>query len=377
MSSLKIIGQTKDLRTNTNVLYAEILAKDYIKLVGKDFDKFEIQRKRVDPKKYTRLKEDIKKGALIPAITLAIEFSQVSKYLSLIEASNYIKIQEFLNNQESIYILDGLQRTFIINDIEEENDQLNNEQKLLLEIWFEEDITHLIYRLIVLNSGQKPMSMRHQVELLFITLKNSLTSDIEDLELYLEKDNSLRSKSRKFAFDRIVNAYYSFLTKSPETDRDNLVVKKLNEDDILSSTETQLNQNYNLFKKYLKIYCELDSEIFRIYSSTEDLSSYKNWLSEENTLKSFFAAVSKFNIDDKREARLDKSLEKLIIDLKKAESGVDILDFAQYKKIKEGIDARKSNVGVATRKIIMDGFREYFMNEGEESFIESLKASTT
>src|SRR5690606_1804738 len=140
-------------------------------------------------------------------------------------------------------------RTYIINDLLNEGFIFKEDQKMLLEIWFEKEINHLIYRLIVLNSGQKPMSMRHQVELLFMTLKNSLSKDIDGLELYLEKDGQIRSKPKKFAFDRIVNAYYSFLTKSPETDRDNLVVKKLNEDDILSSTETELNENYASFKK--------------------------------------------------------------------------------------------------------------------------------
>lgn len=373
MSSLKLIGKTKDLRTNTNVLYAEILAKDYIELVGKDFDKFEIQRKRVEPKKYTRLKSDFKDGALLPGITLAIEFSQVEKYLKLIEENNFTEIRNLLIDKEEIYILDGLQRTYIINDLISEGLVVKEDQKLLLEIWFEKEINHLIYRLIVLNSGQKPMSMRHQVELLFMTLKSSLTKDIDGLELYLEKDGQIRSRAKKFAFDRIVNAYYSFLTKSPETDRDNLVVKKLSEDDILSSTETELNENYISFKKYLSKYCEIDSELFRVYSGNDSLSGYKNWLSEENTMKAFFAAVSKFKIDANRERRMDEALDKLVITLKGVSVNHDVLNFEQFNSIKSGIDSKKSNIGVALRKTIMDGFREYFMNEGDESFIECLR----
>jgi len=376
MSSLNIISKTKDLRTNTNVLYAEILVKDYLDLVGKDFDKFEIQRKRVDPKKYSRLKNDFKNGALLPGITLAIEFSQVEKYFKLIELSEYGEIKELLLKESDIYILDGLQRTYIIDDLVKENTDFKEGQKLLLEIWFEQNIDHLIYRLIVLNSGQKPMSMRHQVELLFMTLKNNLTSDIDGLELYLEKDNQIRSKAKKFAFDKIVNSYYSFLTKSPEIDRDNLVVKKLNEDDILSSTETELNENYTSFKKYLQIYSELDSEIYRIYQNHDELSSFKNWLSDENTMKAFFASVSRFKIDEKREARMDTALKKLLTTLRESNLNDDVLGLNVFNDIKKGIDPKKSNVGVALRKNILEGFREYFMNEGDESFIECLRIAT-
>jgi len=373
--SLKIIGQTKDYRTKTNVLYAEIKAQDYIQLVGADFDKFEIQRKRVDPKKYVRLKEDFKKGALLPAITLAVELNNVPKYKELIDNENYKSIEKELNDNEQIYILDGLQRTYIIADIQNTGETIHADQKLLLEIWFEENIDHLIYRLIVLNSGQKPMSMRHQVELLFMTLRKNLCSDIPDLELIRERDSMNRTRAKKFAFDKIVNAYYCFLTRTPETDRDNLVVKKMNEDDILSSTEKELNENYQNFHHFLKLYCELDTEFYRIYQNHEYLSSFKNWLAEENTIRSFFAALAKFNIDSKRQVRLNNSIDILLQQLRNTPDNQDDFDFETFKQIKAGIDSKKSNVGVASRKMIMDGFREFFMNNGELSYIECLKTS--
>ena len=375
--SLKIIGYTKDCRTNTPVVYAEILMNDYLNLVGRDFDKFEIQRKRVDPKKYIRLKEDISKGALLPGITLAIDCQKVSVFLDDIKNQNSPNLIDALNKSEDIYILDGLQRSYIIKDLSDESVVFKDEQKILLEIWFEKEIEHLIYRLIVLNSGQKPMSMRHQVELLFMTLKKDIEKEISGLEIYLEKESTIRSHAMKFPFDRIVNAYYSFITKSPEIERDNLVVKKMNEDEVLSSKESELNEIYNSFIKYLKFYCQIDTEFYRIYSNHSELSNYKNWLADENTLKSFFAAVGKNTSDIKKSDRVNKSLERLIIELKHADSNKDPMYLGVFKEIKGGIDAKKVNVGNGTRKLIMDGFREYFMGEGEESFLECWKTSAS
>jgi hypothetical protein len=375
--SLKILGYTKDCRTNTPVVYAEILIKDYLGLVGLDIDKFEIQRKRVDPKKYIRLKEDIKKGALLPGITLAIDHLKVDEYLPLLDNQKSDLLVEGLLASKDIYILDGLQRSYIIKDLVAENFAFEEEQKLLLEIWFEKEINHLIYRLIVLNSGQRPMSMRHQVELLFMTLKNDLEKEIPGLEIYLEKDGTIRNHPKKISFDRIVNGYYSFLTRSPEVERDNLIVKKMNEDEILSSEEDDLNESFRLFVKYLKMYCDLDFEFFRIYSNNADLSSFKNWLVEENTLKGFFAAVGKFSNDPKKLSRIDTALFKLIGVLKGSTSDTDPIYMEEFRKIKSGIDSKKVNVGVGTRKLIMDGFREYFISEGEESFSECWKTSAS
>jgi hypothetical protein len=375
--SLNILGYTKDCRTNTPVVYAEILMNDYLNLVGHDFDKFEIQRKRVDPKKYTRLKEDVKKGALLPGITLAIDHLKVQDFIQDVNEKKSDNLVELLNNSKDIYILDGLQRSYIIKDLNDEKIVFNAEQKILLEIWFEKEITHLIYRLIVLNSGQRPMSMRHQVELLFNTLKTDIEKEIPGLEIFLERDGMIRSHARKFPFDRIVNAYYSFITKSPEIERDNLVVKKMNEDDILSSKEDVLNDSYSLFVKYLAFYCDLDFEFYRVYGGHATLNSFKNWLAEENTIKSFFAAAGKYSVDEKKILRLDNALKKLITDFKNANSTNDPLSLEEFKLIKGGIDSKKVNVGNGTRKLIMDGFREFFMNEGEEAFSDCWKTSAS
>lgn len=369
--SLKILGFTKDCRTDTNVVYAEIKISDYLDLVGLDFDRFEIQRKRQDPKKYTRLKEDIKKGALLPAITLAINPSKVSAFIKDVESKKSQELTQQLIKSSDLYILDGLQRSYIIKDLVEEGTEFNENQKLLIEIWFESKIEHLIYRLIVLNSGQKPMSMRHQVELLFTTLKTEIEDEIPNLNIYIEKDGQIRSQAMKFSFDRIVNAYYSFLTKSPEIKRDNLIVKKLNEDDVLSSNEQELNANYNNFIEFLKRYCALDLNIYKIYSSGGEQSSFKNWLADENTLKGFFAAVGRYSSDEKKMERVNNALDELIE--QSSEGTTDPLHLSVFSELKTGIDSKKYNVGNETRRLIMDGFREFFIDEGETSFDECWK----
>lgn len=371
--SLEIIGYTKDCRTNTNVVYAEIRISDYLDLVGENFDRFEIQRKRQDPKKYSRLKDDVKKGALLPAITLAINPSKVVDFLPDVKNKNSSALVTKLIESQDLYILDGLQRSYIIKDLVDEGEGFKEDQKLLIEIWFESKIEHLIYRLIVLNSGQKPMSMRHQVELLFTTLKTEIEEEIPRLKIYVEKDNQIRSQAMKFSFDRIVNAYYSFLTKSPEIKRDNLIVKKLNEDDILSSDEKELNENYNSFISYLRKYCMLDSYMYNKYSSSSTTNGFRNWLADENTLKGFFAAVGRSSQGEKKKERVNKALDKLIE--KSKEDSSDPLHLDVFHYLKAGIDSKKYNVGNETRRLIMDGFREFFLEAGETSFDECWKNS--
>jgi hypothetical protein len=369
INSLKIIGETKDLRTNTHILYAQISITDYLKLVGKDFDRFDIQRKRVNPKAYKRLKEDIQKGALLPTITLAINPKIVRTFTKYLNPKNNAEIIKRLNNPDNIYILDGLQRTHIINDIIiKEKKKLNTNQKLLLEIWFESKLPNLIYRLIVLNAGQKPMSMRHQIDLLFMTIKDQLEEEIPGLEIYKEKDGTIRNKPKKFAFDKLVTAYYSYTLKTPEVSREHIVTTKMEEASILDSDEVELENMFEGFKNYLQDYCTLDEQVYRIYSQDAINKSFKNLLSEENFINSFFAVLAQYGENEKNKVRIKKAITKLKNDLKKAKPSSDPLALFDYQKYRQLIDPKVYNVGFGTRKLISTSLKEYFREEGEIDF---------
>ncbi|NGM60474.1 hypothetical protein G5B30_00960 [Sphingobacterium sp. SGG-5] len=364
--NLKVLSDTKDLRTGTNVIYAQTDINSYLKLVGEDFDRFGIQRKKEKHKGYIRLKSDLEKGALIPTITLAINPDNVNRYTPLIEEKKYEDVERLLKaDVDNIYILDGLQRTYIINGIIKE--EKNLEQNLLLEIWLEPNIDHLIYRLIVLNSGQKPMSMRHQLELLFMTMKSNLIKKIPSLKLIQENEEDRRSNANEFAFDRIVLAYKAFLMKSTEIDKNNVVSEKFMEDEILDSEEEFLSTNYDIFAKYLSKYCELDCLVFdKIYR--DSINRHRNWLADTNVLISFFSSVGRFTNDPKKTFRTNEAINNLKNVLEESQPGDDPLRLKYMDQLKtEKADPKKYNVGFATRKLISSGFYEYFRSSGEES----------
>lgn len=373
--SLKIIGATTDMRTSTTVLYAQIEIEDYLNLVGENFDRFEIQRTRQKYKAYNRMQGDILKGALLPTITLAINPQVVNSYIKLWENKSYNGLIQKLYDSQNIYILDGLQRTYIIKDLIEAKERLKKGQKLLLEIWLEKEIKHLIYRLIVLNAGQKPMSMRHQVELLFMTMQGKLEEEINDLELFKEKEETRRNRAKKLPFDRIVTAYYCFLTKSPEEKRENIVVKQMDEFEVFNSDEDQLSKIFNEFTNYLKDYVLLDEQVFRVYENSiePEIKSPKNWLAEDNVINSFFSALAQFKDDKIFVKRTDKAIKSLLISLKKAKTGADPLALKTLSEIRKGINPKKVNVGFETRRILNSGFKEFFREEGAISFSDAWK----
>jgi hypothetical protein len=359
MMQIDILGQARDLRTDTDVIYAKLSIPDYLSLVGEHFDQFEIQRRREKHKAYKRLEQDVRNGALLPSITLAIKLDLVDKFLPLARDENFEALREGLSVPGQVHILDGLQRTYILHDLFNSGVEFKEGQTVLIEFWLERELRNLIYRIIVLNAGQKPMSMRHQVELLFTTVKTRLESEIPDLEIYMERDEARRNRPRKFALDRLATAYQCYVTKTPEVKRDNLVAQKLVEDDLLSSTEEELSEQFEKYKAHLMFYADLDVEVYRVYE--RDTS----WLGSENVMNSFFAALADFGSSSSRQERIDAACRRMLVSLRQSNTGDDPLGRGTLQEIIQGFDTRKVNVGFATRKLLTAGFKEFFRDEGE------------
>lgn len=91
-------------------------------------------------------------------------------------------------------ILDGLQRTYTILDLESElvkehDDEtldrvLNN--SIRVEIYLGINKIGILYRMLTLNTGQTPMSIRHQIEILY---SDYLDKSINDITLLRETDS--------------------------------------------------------------------------------------------------------------------------------------------------------------------------------------------
>ncbi|WP_051242349.1 hypothetical protein [Stappia stellulata] len=376
---MKIIGHGKDLRSDTKIVYAQVTPNEYLDIVGSDYGSFAIQRKRETHKAYGRLKDDIRLGASLPTITLALKPEYVSNAERVLE--NIEELTDFLSKAGRCNILDGLQRTYILDDLKKENFEFLEGQELLLEIWIESDLEKLVYRIIVLNAGQKPMSARHQIELLFASLHSAIEEEIGNVSLVTEKDQRRRRKSRIYPLQVIISGYQAFVSGTTELNKDNLISQKLQVDSALDMGEESIREQFSEFIDYFKIYAELDEQVFRVYSGVagggdddeEEKSNLRSphWLTSENTCISFFASITQYAGNGSVEVSAEKSrrtkvaLQELVRKLSNSEPGTDPLQLEALDAIRMGKSARKVNVGTYTRRLLANGLKEVFRAEGD------------
>lgn len=373
--NLRVLGVTRDLRWDTRVIYTQMPVSTYLWLVGETFDEFEIQRKRQKHRIYERMESDVREGALLPGITLAVKFDRVQRVLEQvptpeawpIDSGTLESLRDVLFKPGMVNILDGLQRTHVLRDIADSGHEFDHRQAVLAEIWVEPDLSKLIYRIIILNAGQKPMSLRHQVELLFLTVKEQILKDIPSLEIYKETDETRRRGPKKLAFDRVVSSYHAFINGDPEVKKANIIANELLHDELSALSEERLHDDFQQFIDYLRWYVKLDEEVCRVYPTKDgDVPTGANWFGSENVMVGFFAATADFGRSDSRRARIHEGLRLLLGSLEGSAVDDDPLGLETFQKVVQGINPRRTNVGRATRKLLFRGFKEFFREEGEK-----------
>ena len=365
----KVIGKARDLKSNTDVVYCQVSPEKYLKIVGDDFQNFELQRKKENHKGYGRLKQDIIEGALLPSITLAVKHDLVEDIVKNIEDID--KLEKSLSSEDGIVdILDGLQRTYILKELKENNVEFKEGQSLLLEYWLELDLKNIVYRMIVLNSGQKAMSMRHQIDLLFATTKQTIQENVDGIELFTERDGARRTSANKYPLNNIAAAYYSFLKASPEQDSENIVNDQIKNNEIFESSKEKINEDFDTFIKILNKFKVIDGLVWQLYQDEPNIDDGHMWLGSDNVIVSFFAATGllvKNNMQDKVFSTLDKMINSLH-NLIEQGAPYDYFNLDTYENLLKGINSKKLNIGSARRKYIFLMFKEYLKSDGDFDF---------
>ena len=183
--------------------------------------RLDIQRNLQNPSFYNRLRNDLKTGCIIPPITIAFVLEDGAQRFD----------QDYINeNITEGFILDGIQR---LSAIQRANSELEGEAQLAfhkralhLNIIIAPSMDRLLYRMITLNNGQKPMSPRHQIDILSETM-----FDFENLSLRNQSHKTKQLSSNKLLIHRsdIVKGYIAFLANTTAIDNKLIIEEKMDE----------------------------------------------------------------------------------------------------------------------------------------------------
>lgn len=307
-----------------------------VPLIGR----FDEQRKKQSAKFYSRLREDILKGCVMPPITLAF----VSKKNST--SSNAGDVQAFVNRDiKNGYILDGMQQLNTLYSASIEKD-FPLKKTIYVNIIIAERYDFLLYRMITLNNGQKPMTPRHQIEILTQNLLDF--SKFDNIVIQTEKDTEDNLVHGAFKLADISAAYTAYLTDNVNNQNNKIIDEKMNEilvGRVMGSNLTSAKAEF--------------SEILGLVDEFSENKDAKRWLKLQNNLIGFTVGAK-------------KSFDSI--------KQFDENEFAtQVQKFEEAFDAinpSKVNVGRFRRELSqnffenIDNYEDADSDEVAESFVD-------
>ena len=275
---MEIMSRIKDYRINSINLYVETTFGEYLSFADQIIKNNELQRKRVKTSKsvYSLLKDDLKRGCVMPPLVLAVTKTDVidADEIDEEELLEYIK-----ENTDDVLILDGLQRTYTLLDARSEMEKAGKKKmqqflgySLRLEIYVEINRFGVLYRMLTLNTGQTPMSLRHQLEMLY---SDMLDTEIEGVILIPDNEGKADPDEGEFVFKNAVEGFNSYMGRNElPIDRQDLL-------DNIKMMENMSEENVtdDLFKEFLEGYIKVFNALRKITNEyvliKEDAQEYE------------------------------------------------------------------------------------------------------
>jgi hypothetical protein len=273
---MRILGYIPDHRIKACNACIELTIKEYIDISKDIVDKNEFQRKKVISSVIKKtLKEDLKQKCTIPPIVLGIKDNKLPKDFSFETFANDEALIAHIKQKELI-ILDGLQRTYVLLELSEEDpggDWIN--QVLRCEIYVGLEKLGILYRMLTLNTGQTTMSTRHLLEILYF---DYLDASIEGIKLVLDKDGlKINDPLNEYKFKEVIEGYNSFIEgKEVPIERADILqnIETLNNLSKTSDQKEGFKAFLLLFNKLLRKLHDLNPS-FHFGSEASQLAEYQ------------------------------------------------------------------------------------------------------
>jgi hypothetical protein len=373
---MKIIDLTLDERINGYCVTITCSYEWYLAATAGAEANLNIQRGIIkDSKAYQTLRADLRRGCILPPLVLAVSGIPFPAALSKTALNDPVLREEIITELEAkmnlprppdTYIIDGLQRT---NALRQTRDDLANlveektkflDRPLRIEIWLNIPFSAVAYRMLLLNAGQKPMSIKHQVEILSMKLAEDLRP-IPGLEILMSLSAQRRVRAGQFTLAKLSQSFQAWLQGTPSIDVRNTVMEQLLAESAIETLGTSLSgaNADDDFKSLIGWMVEMDNAIWATESQ---------FFGNETVLLGLSAAVGAAQRNDKLRDRMKRSLNTL----KAAVTGgnTEVLAVQRFNDLRQGEDVRKVNVGQFTRDMVYRAFQEYFLADGSKTMEE-------
>lgn len=214
---------------------------------------------------------------------------------------------------------------------------------LYLYIWTDLSVDQEIKQMLILNAGQKQMSLNHQFELIYMRLFEENTFDEGKIKILRSKDGKITNRNiGEYSMSTVIIGVQSLVNMKPmRLSRDMLYKDDFQNDMLLSTMDGVFTIGF--VRKFLDMFYILDKKI----SVNQE---YSNWFAKDTTISGMMAGIGQhiqaLNHDSSYVlANLSQSVESIV--------GAEAFRLDEYNKVYSELSGAKVNIGKVLRRAVM------------------------
>lgn len=321
-----------------------------------------------------RMIDDLKLGAILPPVVIgAVVPENVFE-----KAKECNSDEDFVNlirsiDKTTLSIIDGMQRTTALETAFTEVEAENKLCKTIrVDLWLAKSIDSMVYRMLVLNTGQVPWDIKRQLETIYKQVLIIIESQVSDISVFNIDEKERRSGAGQYRSTRIVELFLSFTSRKPHIE----LKEKVAEDFArMEATEATANeQALPAFIDTMKLLVKLDTAFATTSIPAEYIDTGTRFSDGKDIFTSapasiaFSAAAAQylfgmpgyaFNFEgiENRIAELNKSVDVVVNKITETSEKSEFID---YLTLNQKVSARSGRIGEYERELFFRAFEHMF-----------------
>lgn len=383
---MNILAQTLlyDRRSNCYSVLSEFPIQNYLDWYDRYGEKNSLEEQR-DVVRSTsankiraRLIDDLTQGAVIPPIVLGLSINDS------FDVNNNNIHTLIINHIEEATVIDGIQRTEAIKQAADKAPTIQD-TKIRIEFWISFSPINLIYRMLILNTGQLPWSVKRQLDVVYKPFIKILSEKVKGIRTYTEKDSERRKGPGEYQVNYIIELFLAFTSRRETVNTQDKLAEDFARLELIEATAT--NVDSELFMKSIQLMVNLDKAVAAYNGeSVSNDQQFKKGLDLFTKLPpqiGFIVAISKKVLglagstpigDDEKNRRMDEivcGVEKIVNKLSSMDQE-QMSDFLAFDILNERYSSfPRSGIGEKQRMFFRRSFTELIDNKFDISMREA------
>ncbi|MBM9593432.1 hypothetical protein [Roseitranquillus sediminis] len=313
-----------------------------------------------------RMVSDIRRGAVLPPVVVGVVVSEEA--FATYSTDNHdddLATLMLPNDKAELSIIDGMQRTAALKEAATIDANVRS-RKMRVEFWLTRSIGGMIYRMLVLNTGQVPWTLARQLSVVYSPLLKEINERVPELGRVFTPDKpGRRVASGEFSSDALVELYIAFSLRKTSVDTREALSDEFSRLDFVENlSEATFQQS---FYDCLSALVVLDRSFSRYdEGSTGRFTKGRNIFDSQPARIGFVVAVAQFVLGrpgldrsaPDRAARMEKigREARSFADHLDGMDTPELRDFLRLDVLAETLDRRVGQVGRYERGVFFDGF---------------------